>query len=597
MSGRPVVVLKFGSSVLPGPEALPRAVHEIHAAWRSGRDVVAVVSALGRTTDRLLAEARSFGPDPDPLAVAALAGTGEAAAAALLGLALDRAGIPAEALDAASFGLRARGPALDAEPEAFDPGPLRAALARVPVAVVPGFVARDDAGRAALLGRGGSDLTALAVAAGLGAEACRLVKDVDGLRAGDPRAGGPAPERFAAITFEDARRLAARALQAKALAFAAARGLRFDVGALLGPPGTLVGAEATRREPAAGPVPRLRVALLGAGAVGGGVLAHLLAMPDRFEVAAVLVRDPARHAAAGIPAGLLTADPEAALAARCDVVAEALSGEEPAASLLAAALADGRHAVTANKRVVAAHGPRLEALARKNGVRFGFAAAVGGAVPMVEAVRAAAADGAVRSLAGILNGTANFVLDRVAAGDTLAEAVVEAKRRGLAEADPRDDLDGSDSARKLAILARAAFGAGPRAEAWSVRGIEDLGEDRIRAAARAGSPFRLVARVGAGPDGPWASVGPEEVPPDAPLAGVAGDANRLVVTPAAGPARAVSGRGAGRWPAAEAVLGDVLDLARESPGRARPDAPWTGPLRPATAPEAALADAIAAGTR
>src|SRR5215218_131446 len=179
-----IKVLKFGSSVLRAEEDLPLAVHEIYREWRRGAQVLAVVSAFGDTTDGLLARAESLCPGPEPAALAALLATGEANAAALLGLALARAGIPARVLDPAQAGLRTRGGRLDAELVSADVGRLGEELRRG-VVVLPGFVGRDADGGTTLLGRGGSDLTALFLAERLEGR-CVLVKDVDGLYTADP---------------------------------------------------------------------------------------------------------------------------------------------------------------------------------------------------------------------------------------------------------------------------------------------------------------------------------------------------------------------------------------------------------------------------
>ncbi|HZJ70924.1 MAG TPA: aspartate kinase, partial [Planctomycetota bacterium] len=192
----PVIVLKLGGSVLAGEESLPVAVHEIYRWRRSGFAVVAVVSALAGDTEALLARAARDGEPSSPHATAALAKLGELRSAALLGVQLEQAGVPARVLMPAALRLRARGDPLDAHPVSLDATPLRRAFAAGDVAVVPGFFAHDAEGRAVLFGRGGSDLTALFLSARLRAR-CRLLKDVDGLYTGDPNAPGPAPIRYA----------------------------------------------------------------------------------------------------------------------------------------------------------------------------------------------------------------------------------------------------------------------------------------------------------------------------------------------------------------------------------------------------------------
>lgn len=170
-----ITVLKFGSSVLRDECDLPRAVHEIYRWWRAGAQVLAVVSAFGDTTNQLLLRAESIFKHPDRSSLAALLATGEAASSALLGLALNRVGIPVRVLDPVQAGLRTVGAKLEADLVSVDSARLRTELRRA-VVVLPGFVGRGDNGDTTLLGRGGSDLTALFLAHRLGAR-CVLVKD------------------------------------------------------------------------------------------------------------------------------------------------------------------------------------------------------------------------------------------------------------------------------------------------------------------------------------------------------------------------------------------------------------------------------------
>ena len=231
MSARPLTVLKFGSSLLSSEGDLPAAAAEI-ARWRDRGDrVLAVVSAIGNTTNTLLAAAREICADPDPTSLSFLLSTGESRAAALLALALGAAGISASLLDPARIGLRTVGPPLDSEPCGLDAERVFAALGESEVAVVPGFFGRGSAGEITLLGRGGSDLTALFLAHRLGASRCRLLKNVDGVHERDPATFRGSNIRYAELDYEDALRLRARVVQEKALRFAKSRRLRFEVGA------------------------------------------------------------------------------------------------------------------------------------------------------------------------------------------------------------------------------------------------------------------------------------------------------------------------------------------------------------------------------
>ncbi len=279
MSDRPLVVLKFGSSVLRGEEDLPCVAAEIDRHVGKGCRVVAVVSAIGRHTEELIQRAISLGHTfdasfpvagedvdasdsapvsdaagaPAETAFAALLATGEATSAALVGLALDRVGVPFSILCAGRVGPFTRGPQLDAQPCAFDVSSVTRALGRRPVAILPGFVGRDAEGGFSLLGRGGSDLTALFVAHSLSADRCRLLKDVDGVYERDPAIRTTArPRRYASLDWNDALRMDDAILQRKATQFAYRHRVEFEVGRCGSEAGTLVGAAGTRLTPDGG---------------------------------------------------------------------------------------------------------------------------------------------------------------------------------------------------------------------------------------------------------------------------------------------------------------------------------------------------------
>ncbi len=204
MPAHPLVVLKFGSSVLGTERDYAAAVAGIQRHLQRGERVLAVVSALKGATDRLLADAHFFGPEPEPAATASLLATGESASAARLALALNAAGVEAALLDPGAIGLTTHGPLLDADPVSVNADAVRRGLEHSGAAVVAGFYGRDSAGGYALFGRGGSDLTALFLAHRLGARSCRLVKDVEGVFEHDPGAGGRAPRRYEQLSWDDA---------------------------------------------------------------------------------------------------------------------------------------------------------------------------------------------------------------------------------------------------------------------------------------------------------------------------------------------------------------------------------------------------------
>ena len=239
MSERQVIVLKFGSSVLSSESDLPAVVNEIYQWWLRGNRIVAVVSAFGNTTDELTQRAWSVCNEPEPSLLAALLATGEAASSALLGLALQHAGIPATVLNEERAGLTTVGPVLDAELVGLCQDRLLLELQHG-VVVLPGFVGRNG-GVTTLLGRGGSDLTALFVSHQLNGH-CRLVKDVNGLYTSDPNSRAVnSARRFVEVSYETARQVGGAVVQIKAIDFAEEHQLTFTVSSVGSDLATTVG--------------------------------------------------------------------------------------------------------------------------------------------------------------------------------------------------------------------------------------------------------------------------------------------------------------------------------------------------------------------
>jgi homoserine dehydrogenase len=565
----PIVVLKFGSSVLRSEADLPRTVDEIYRWVRKGNRVAAVVSAIGSATDSLLAKSREYGEPPRPQLIAGLLATGEATSASLLGLALDRAGIPSEVVDAARIGLRTTGPLLDADPCALDDQKIFGIFERCSVLVIPGFIGcNQEDGCTSLLGRGGSDLTALFLAHRLGAERCRLIKDVDGLYERDPAEGGALPLRYRRLCFEDAIQLSGEIVQTKAIQFARAHALRFEVAALTSSDCTLVGTDATDFHLPLHPSKPLKIGLLGLGVVGAGAYQSLTSHPELFEITGVAVRNPERPERAGLRR-LLTCDPWSVVNSNADVIVELIGGEEPARSLIAAALRNKKSVVTANKLVIARHGAELIQIAKENGVTLHFSAAVGGAVPMLEIANRLRQTGCLQCLEGVVNGTCNFVLDRLGVGLSFAEAVQRAQALGFAEADPTLDLDGSDTAHKLVLLARAAFDTDLRFDDVERQGILDVDGNSVQRARAAGKVIRLVGRLRDTPEGLHASIGPEIYDIDHPFGTIHDEHNCLIAQTVDGNQQVIHGKGAGRWPTAASVTADLLALASATRTRSR----------------------------
>ena len=556
-----ITVLKFGSSVLRSEADLPSAVHEIYCHWRAGAQVIAVVSALGDTTDQLMRRAESWCQQPDHSALAALLATGESASSALLGLALNRSGIPARVLDPVQAGLRTAGSKLDADPIAVDAARLLAESRRA-VVVLPGFVGRDERGDTTLLGRGGSDFSALFLAHHLRGN-CILLKDVAGLYTSDPACLTVRALRFKQASYEAAMRLGGSVVQQKAVRFASANKLRFTITKIGATASTEIGPFADRLDISGTSLETIRVALLGCGTVGGGVFQRLMALPELFTVTGVGTRTPNRARAAGVPHHLITSDLEALIDKRCDLVIELIGGIKRAAELTERALRLGRDVVSANKALLARGGHDLEALAADNGTKLRYSAAVGGVLPALETIRRARASGPLRGFSGVLNGTTNFVLDRMVAGESMSAAVQAAQEQGYAEAHPETDLEGIDAAEKVILLARAAFDVNLPLHAIARKGLEGLNSKILRTAQEHGKAVRLVAECRRSSQRVEASVKPIELPLSHPLAQVNGAENRLLIQPEVGEPWVVSGTGAGRWPTTEAVIADLFDIRRQ----------------------------------
>ena len=556
-----LVVLKFGSSVLRSEDDLPTAVHEIYRHWRDGAQVIAVASAFGNTTDLLMQRAEKICEHPDASVLPGLLATGEAVASALLALALKKVGVPVRLLDEIQARLHTVGGQIDATPVAVDTLRLIKESRRA-VVIIPGFVGRDETGERALLGRGGSDLTALFLAHQLKAQ-CVLVKDVDGVYTSDPAVGLPNAARFAQASYETAQRLGSQLVQKKALRFAADKKLRFTVTSVGAHSQTEVGPFGDRLDGSPFSSRPLRVTLLGCGTVGGGVYQRLAALPNLFEVVGVGSRTSKRALATGVPAHLATTDIDELLERECDVVVELIGGAEYAARLATRALTSQRHFVSANKALMAVEGDRLCSLASDYDVTVSYSAAVGGALPALEAVERARRFGPIKSISGVLNGTTNFVLDRIVEGVSFKEAIEEAQQSGYAEANASFDLDGTDAAQKLVLLAKKTFGKQITFNEVQRRGICEADVEFVRDTRRRGCAVRLVAKCSESPDGLTASVKLTELQPGHPLAKVKGVENGLIIESKHGESTSIYGAGAGRWPTTEAVMADLFDLKRK----------------------------------
>ena len=324
----------------------------------------------------------------------------------------------------------------------------------------------------------------------------------------------------------------------------------------------------------------LRVALLGCGVVGASVARLLVERADDFaarvgrplEVVGVAVRRLGRdRSETGLPAELFTTDAED-LVTRADIVVEVIGGIEPARSLILRAFEHGASVVTANKALLAEDGPRLYEAARAHGVDLYYEASVAGAIPLLRPLRESLAGDEVSAVLGIVNGTTNYVLDKMdSTGAGFAEAVEQAQALGYAEADPTADVEGFDAAAKAAILASLAFHSRVTAADVYREGISEVTASDVRAAAEMDCVVKLLAicerqSLPGGGQGISVRVHPAMIPRSHPLAGVREAFNAVFVQAEAARELMFYGPGAGGDPTASAVLGDVVAVARHRVG-------------------------------
>jgi homoserine dehydrogenase len=321
----------------------------------------------------------------------------------------------------------------------------------------------------------------------------------------------------------------------------------------------------------------LRVGIAGLGTVGASVVRVLAEKAGELTrqcgrpitVAAVSARDRGRDR--GIPLeGIKWFDDPVALAksGEIDVFVELIGGEEgPARQSVRGALDAGRHVVTANKALLARHGLTLAEAAEKRGVLLNYEAAVAGGIPVIKTLREALAGNSVGRIFGILNGTCNYILTRMEAeGISFDECLKDAQRLGYAEADPTFDIEGHDTAHKLAILTSLAFGCRISAGDIYMEGISNITQADIQAAGELGYRIKLLGVAQATESGIEQRVHPTMVPTASVIAQVHGVTNAVAIETDILGELLLSGPGAGGNATASAVVGDIADIAKSRPG-------------------------------
>ncbi len=319
---------------------------------------------------------------------------------------------------------------------------------------------------------------------------------------------------------------------------------------------------------------KTRVGLIGFGTVGTGVVKNVLSNGEliarrtgiRLELARIADIDLTRKRDVAVDPSILTTDALQVLHDdSIDIVVELIGGINPAREYILTALRKGKHVVTANKALLSKHGREIFETAREHGVEVLFEASVAGCIPIIKSLRESLAANNLLSMDGIVNGTCNYILTRMQREEmSFAAALEEAKAKGYAEADPSFDVNGADSAQKLAILASLASGSWIDAERIYVEGITHITQKDIAYAAELGYVVKLLAIAKFGADWVQARVHPALVPTAHPLADVWGVFNAVYLVGDYAGEMMFYGAGAGQKPTASAVVSDIIDISRNA---------------------------------
>jgi homoserine dehydrogenase len=551
-----LIVLKFGGSVLLDEQRLRIAVHEIYRWRRDGWRVIAVVSALAGRTEDLIAKCALSFANPSDQSKASLIASGELESASLLGVHLDRAGIPAVVLSPASIQLVAEGDPLDSTPVKLNRSKIDKALSIEGVVIIPGFTAINESGSTVTLGRGGSDLTAVFLAHNLQADRCRLIKDIDGLYESDPvRNSLKPPRRFGYASYLDAMQTDGTIIQHKAVQYAESNDLEFELGRFNGLRPTRIGSGLTTYTDSPDRSEILDIAICGLGTVGRGVLELIEQLPDLFSISGAACKTPSKHTDLRGIADCISDNADLVAGSGARIVLELIGGTETAHHVVKKALDSQSHVITANKALIAQRHDELHERAHEQEVTIRYSASVGGVAPVIEAIESRSPEKTpVCSVRGVLNGTGNFVLGALETGVGLEETIKEAQLQGFAEADPSRDLDGYDSLDKLLVVAHRL--------GWSVNSkqaeVESI-SDWVSNTDQSRFPVRHIATL----NKQGASVLIEAVDPSDEFGILKDEWNAAVIEFEDGSIQVVKGKGAGKWPTSESVFADLLELSRE----------------------------------
>lgn len=313
----------------------------------------------------------------------------------------------------------------------------------------------------------------------------------------------------------------------------------------------------------------VRIGLLGCGTIGSGVVELISKNPlsrKNISIEKILVKNLEKHLK--MPYSVKLTDKfKDILNSDIDIVVEVMGGLDPAYHYVKQSLLNGRHVVTANKELIAIHGKELLGIARENNVNLLFEASVGGGIPVIKPLKESLAANNISEICGIVNGTTNYILSQMYNfGRSFDEALVEAQQKGYAEADPEADIEGFDAGRKLAILCSLAFRRNIKYENLHVEGISKISQDDIQCAKHLGYNIKLLATGRSEENNIMAMVAPVLLKTGHPLAQVGDVYNAIIVKGDAVGDVLFYGQGAGKFPTASAVLGDIFDIAKNSIG-------------------------------
>jgi homoserine dehydrogenase len=547
---RTLAVLKFGSSVLRDHHDLPRVAGEIYRQSLRYKQLIVIVSAYAGRTDQLLSRFQAIAGPAQCEGCPDLVSLGEELTAAQLRVACSRIGLDAALVRPEQWGIEAGGLEIEAEPVRLPMLPNE--FIDRPVLIVPGFVSLDSRGNRLLLGRGGSDFSAIYIGGELGAASVRLYKDVDGVYDHDPATGIEELHRFEEIDWDKCLEIARPLLQPHAIEYARAKSLKLEVGSIGTARPTIVANQARRAKTL--PVSRpLAIGIAGFGVVGQALYQRLIHERD-FHVSAILVRDPGKKREI-YPPFELTTRLDSFREADFDVVIDVTCGEEAGFSLSCSQLQQGRALISTNKTVIEPWYEELSRLSVKQGGHLGISACVGGGTPILETIGQVAQPDRIQKVTAVLNGTVNFLLDQLAQGHSFEIALTRAQRAGFAEEDPAQDLSGADAETKLRLIARRAFNCDSRD--LIVR-RDRLTPDRIEKIRLSGERWIQLATIERAANCVIGSIGFVRAASIKRLPPLPGEYNFARIRLSDGEEHEVVGRGAGGAPTAEAIMTDLF---------------------------------------